>query len=78
MAGAVVTVTNTTTNQIREASTNATGTYSLPYLVPAIYDVRVESAGFKAATRKGVELQVGAVARIDARNGQCSGLVSTA
>src|SRR2546427_555276 len=29
------------------------------------YDVRTETSGFKAATRKGVDLQVGAVARID-------------
>src|SRR6266436_4034695 len=28
-------------------------------------DVRAETSGFKAATRKGVDLQVGAVARID-------------
>src|SRR5260370_14651926 len=65
MAGAEVTAVSTSTNQVRRATTNETGNYSLPYLVPGVYDVRVERSGFKVATRKGVELQVGAVARID-------------
>jgi len=34
------------------AVTNRTGNYSVPYLVPGIYDIRVETPGFKAATRK--------------------------
>src|SRR5438105_9518605 len=65
MAGAAVTAISAATNQVRRATTNETGNYSLPYLVPGAYDVRVESAGFKVATRKGVELQVDAVGRID-------------
>src|SRR5262245_49392571 len=65
MAGAIVTTTNLSTNQVRTTTTNETGNYSLPYLVPGAYDLRVESSGFKVATRKGVELQVGDVARID-------------
>ena len=40
-------------------------TTRLPFLVPGLYDVRVENAGFKVATRRGVDLQLGAVARID-------------
>src|SRR5262245_4724467 len=67
MSGVAVTAVSSATNQVRQAVTNDTGNYSLPYLVPGIYDIRVESAGFKAATRKGVELQVGAVARFDFR-----------
>lgn len=65
MAGATVTVVNTATNQTRNAVTNDAGTYTLPYLIPGIYDLRVEVSGFKASTRKGLELQVGAVARLD-------------
>ena len=67
MAGVTVTVTNTATNQVRKVVTNDTGTYSLPYLVPGLYDLRAETQGFKGALRKGLELQVGAVARIDLR-----------
>ncbi len=37
----------------------------MPYLVPGIYDLHAEVAGFKTVERKGVEVQVGAVARID-------------
>ena len=65
IAGASVAVIHTATNQVRQAITNRTGNYSVPYLVPGLYDVRAETSGFKAATRKGVDLQVGAVARID-------------
>ena len=67
IAGATVTVTNTATNQKRNTVTNDTGTYSLPYLVPGVYDLHVAAAGFKGSTRKALELQVGAVARIDVR-----------
>jgi hypothetical protein len=65
MAGANVTAQSVSTNQVRRASTNEAGNYSLPFLVPGTYDVTVESSGFKSSTRKAVELQVGAVARID-------------
>ncbi|MBI3693626.1 MAG: carboxypeptidase regulatory-like domain-containing protein [Acidobacteria bacterium] len=65
ITGAGVTVISTATNQVRRATTNETGNYSVPFLVPGLYDVRAESPGFKASTRKEVNLQVGAVARID-------------
>src|SRR5207245_11424941 len=61
MAGAEVTAVSTATNQVRRAATNETGNYSLPYLTPGAYDVRVENAGFKIAALKWVQLQVGAV-----------------
>ena len=63
LVGAQITVRNTATNQTRHVETNATGTYSVPFLVPAIYDVQAENAGFKLASRRGVDLQVGAVRR---------------
>jgi hypothetical protein len=65
IAGANVTVTNTANNQIRQSVTNETGNYSVPYLVPGDYDVRVENPGFKTATRKNVTIEVGAVVRVD-------------
>src|SRR5260370_2505405 len=65
IAGAAVSVTNTATNQVRRTTTNDTGTYSAPFLVPGTYDIRVETTGFKMATRSSVDLQVGAVDRID-------------
>ncbi|MGI8992188.1 MAG: carboxypeptidase regulatory-like domain-containing protein, partial [Bryobacteraceae bacterium] len=65
VAGASVTAVNTGTSQARQATTNDTGNYSAPYLVPGNYDLRVEHPGFKTATRKAVALDVGAVLRID-------------
>ena len=63
--GAGITVRNVATNQLRRVKTNATGNYTAPFLVPGIYDVEAESSGFKSAIRRGVDLQVGAAARID-------------
>ncbi len=65
VSGVAVTVTNTATNQARTATTNMSGAYSAPYLVPGMYDVRAEISGFKTVERKAVEVQVGAVARIE-------------
>jgi hypothetical protein len=67
MAGVAITVTHTATNQTRKVTTNNDGVYSAPYLVPGDYEVRAENSGFKSATRKGVSLDVGSVARIDFR-----------
>jgi hypothetical protein len=67
VSGAVVTLTNTATNQVRRITTNDTGNYSAPFLVPGPYQVRVEKTGFKVDTRRGVDLQLGGVARIDFR-----------
>jgi hypothetical protein len=62
--GAAIAVTNTATGQVREVQTNATGNYTLPFLVPGVYTARAAAASFKAATRR-IELQVGAVARVN-------------
>ena len=47
VAGATVTATNTATQQVRSAASNDTGTYTLPYLQPGVYDLRADKAGFK-------------------------------
>jgi hypothetical protein len=63
--GATVTVTNPATNQERSVETSATGSYTVPFLAPGVYNVRAEQDGFSTATRTAVELQVGAIARIN-------------
>jgi hypothetical protein len=63
--GASVTVTNPATNLTRSVETSASGSYTVPFLAPGIYNVRAELEGFSTATRTGVELQVGTVARIN-------------
>jgi Carboxypeptidase regulatory-like domain/TonB dependent receptor len=63
--GALVTVRNPATGQVRNARSNQTGTYSLPYLIPGTYDIRAEKAGFKVSAGTGVDVQVGSVDRMD-------------
>ena len=65
IAGVTVTVRNTETNGIRNVVTNDSGIYSIPALVPGLYDVKAERQGFKVANRSGVELQVQQTARVD-------------
>ena len=65
VAEATVTATNTATQQVRSASSNDTGTYTLPYLQPGVYELRAEKTGFKLITHPGVNVQVGDIARID-------------
>ena len=62
---ASVTVTNVATQQVRAALSNEAGIYSAPAILPGIYNVRVEKAGFKTSTRTAVEVQVGDVIRAD-------------
>jgi hypothetical protein len=65
IAGATVDVVRTGTNLVRSVTTNEAGNYAVPFLVPGIYDVSAQTEGFKVSSRKGVDLQVGQVARID-------------
>ncbi len=65
VTGATVTATNTATQQARTAASNDTGTYTLPYLQPGLYDLSAEKAGFKVIAHTGVNVQVGDIARID-------------
>ena len=62
---AAITVRNTATNGIRNATTNDEGQYTIPALVPGMYEVKAEHAGFKVSTRTGIELQVQQTARVD-------------
>ena len=65
LVGASVTVTNTQTNQMREAVTNTSGSYAFPTLLPGVYNVKVDLQGFQSKVRSGVELQVQQTARLD-------------
>src|SRR3954447_10870508 len=67
ISGATVSASNAGTGQTRQVLTNASGTYSLPYLVPENYDLRVETPGFKTSSRRSITLEVGAVLRVDFR-----------
>lgn len=56
--GAHVTVTNVASNTTRSFTTDQTGQYAVPYLLPGQYSVSVEAQGFRKATRTGLTLRV--------------------
>src|SRR4030095_1773539 len=57
--GVTVTITNTKTNEVATAVTNAEGSYSLPFLRPGVYSLAAELEGFRKHTQERVELEVG-------------------
>jgi len=58
VAGANVAVTNSETGLTRDAVTGDDGAYRFSALPVGHYEVRIEKAGFKATTRKGIMLDV--------------------
>ncbi len=58
ISAAAVAAINEETNVRVEAKSNAEGNYSIPFLLPGKYTLRVESDGFKAAARPGIIVQI--------------------
>lgn len=65
IGGAKVIVTNTDTNTVVRLTTNATGYYEAPLLLPGRYRVSAEATGFKTVVREGIVLQVNQQLAID-------------
>ncbi len=65
IGGTKVRVVNLETQVASTVLTNDAGRYFIPYLNPGHYELRVESVGFKAYVRTGIELQAGESPRID-------------
>ena len=65
IADAQVTVTNAGTSISQRTTTDSTGNYVVPYLIPGIYEVTAEKEGFKKITRAGITIQVDQKARVD-------------
>ena len=65
VAGVEIAARNTETNVVRAVVTNESGLYTIPALNPGMYEVKAVKAGFKAASRTGIELQVQQTARVD-------------
>ena len=65
VAAARVTITNIATRQVRQTDTNEAGGFTVPFLAPGIYQVKVEKEGFKSVTRGGVQLQVADSVRVN-------------
>jgi len=65
IAGAKITVVNTGTQFTSTSATNAEGAYYVPYLIPGMYRLTIEVAGFKAYHRDGIELRINESPRIN-------------
>ncbi len=59
ISGATARATNTSTGVAAAARSNETGDYRIPYLLPGIYIVQVETVGFKKFVRENIQVRVG-------------------
>ncbi len=64
IVGATVTASNVATQQIRTTTSNATGNYVIPYLVPGTYNLQCKKTGFKLVKQPNISVTVGAVLAI--------------
>ncbi|HBY62940.1 MAG TPA: hypothetical protein DEH78_24215 [Solibacterales bacterium] len=67
IANAAVTATNTNTRVVYKTISNEAGNYVLPQLPVGLYEITVETAGFRRYVRKNIELNVAQTLTVDAR-----------
>ena len=65
VAGATIDVTNTDTNTTTKLSTNSSGYFEAPYLLPGVYSITVTAQGFKRHVQQGYTLTVNSRQNID-------------
>ena len=65
VAGATVTVKDEAKGTVVTVTSNASGDYSVPHLIPDVYDIKVTAKGFKAFSTKGISVQADTAPRID-------------
>ncbi|MDR3699126.1 MAG: carboxypeptidase-like regulatory domain-containing protein [Candidatus Sulfopaludibacter sp.] len=65
VAGAVITITNLGTNQVRKLTTAENGSYSAADLEPVTYSVQVKAPGFKEAVVENVKVDTASVAPVN-------------
>jgi hypothetical protein len=66
VVGAKVTVTSVAKGTVEETTTNESGNYTVTHLIPDVYNVRIEAAGFKVFDVKNIQVSADASARQDA------------
>jgi hypothetical protein len=59
VANAAVSATNKATAVTRDANSDSAGLYTIPNLVPGVYDIKVSAAGFSTSVQSAVTLSVG-------------------
>jgi hypothetical protein len=65
IAGATVTVLDVQRGTTRTLTTDESGSYNAPNLIPGTYKVRAEFKGFRATERQNIILEVGQEIRVD-------------
>ena len=65
VAGAKVTVTSVRKGTTEQTTTNDSGNYSVTHLIPDVYNVKVESSGFKAFEATNIQVSADTAARVD-------------
>jgi hypothetical protein len=63
--GATITVTDEAKGTVFNVTSNASGDYNVPHLIPDVYDLKVEAKGFKNFETKGIQVQADTAPRID-------------
>jgi Carboxypeptidase regulatory-like domain/TonB dependent receptor len=63
--GATITVKDEAKGTVVSVVSNGSGDYSVPHLIPDMYDLKVEAKGFKGFETKGIQLEADAAPRID-------------
>jgi Carboxypeptidase regulatory-like domain/TonB dependent receptor len=64
MPGVTITLTNQSTNAVRELQTNESGLYVLPAIQPGVYTLKATLSGFRTLERRDITVQVGSASRI--------------
>ena len=72
IANATVTVTDVQRGIARSFTTDQSGEYSAPSLLPGTYSVRAEAKGFKTIEHSNLLLEVGKDIRVDLRSSPAS------
>ena len=62
---AIVTVTDEAKGTVVSVTSNGSGDYSVPHLIPDVYDLKVVAKGFKPFETKGIAVQADTAPRID-------------
>ncbi len=63
--GATITVTDESKGTVVTATSNGSGDYSVPHLIPDVYDLKVTAKGFQSFETKGISVEADTSPRID-------------